>query len=102
MTNKKILWSLPAKNDLQAIFEFTFEQSKNLQISQTLKQKIYEQVLILEYFPFLGRIVPEVNDTNLREILCFRFRVIYSIKNSTIYILAIIGISQQIDASFLE
>jgi len=40
----------------------------------------------LERFPKLGRIVPEYEDENIREVFCRAYRVIYRLKGGAIEI----------------
>ena len=44
----------------------------------------------LNKFPKIGRIVPEIGDTNVRELFVYSYRLIYEISTDCIEILAII------------
>ena len=44
----------------------------------------------LEDFPKLGRVVPEYEDGNLRELLVGSYRVVYGIQNDEVAIIAIV------------
>jgi len=41
-------------------------------------------------YPKVGRIVPETNDENLRELLYQRYRIIYRVKGDSIEMLSVI------------
>jgi len=83
-----IEWSPEAIEDLESIAEYIARDSefyakavvtKILSISRT----ITDQILI-------GRIVPELNDANIRERFIYSYRLIYKIEESSILIVAII------------
>ena len=44
-------------------------------------QKIFSAVQHLKNFPHIGRIVPEINDPNIREILYRSYRIVYRFKD---------------------
>ena len=41
-------------------------------------------------FPFIGRIVPEIGDENIRERFVYSYRLIYRIESKRILIIAVI------------
>ena len=41
-------------------------------------------------FPFAGRVVPELNDENIREWFAYSYRIVYRIDEDTITIAAIV------------
>jgi plasmid stabilization system protein ParE len=51
--------------------------------------KILKLIEKLEYFPDIGRIVPEYNILSLRELIYQNYRIIYKINNHSIYIIYI-------------
>ena len=44
-------------------------------------KRIFKRVEILETAPLLGRIVPELNITKIRELILGNYRIIYKIIN---------------------
>lgn len=51
----------------------------------------------LEQFPFSGRVVPEKQDTAIRELLVRRYRVVYEVRsNDEVVILAVWHGSRQL------
>ncbi len=65
-----VIWSSPAKNDLRNIFEYIAKDSK--------------------YYAQKGRIVPEICDVNIREVMIYSYRLMYEIAAKNIYVLGII------------
>ncbi len=63
---------------------------------------IFACVERLEMFPESGRIVPELNRRDVREVLHKRYRVIYKIKENRIEILMVRHTRQLLDPDELE
>ncbi len=58
-------------------------------------QKIFSAVQHLKNFPHIGRIVPEINDPNIREILYRSYRIVYRFKDDEVSILTVFHSSFQ-------
>jgi plasmid stabilization system protein ParE len=50
---------------------------------------VFKRIEQLELFPYSGRVVPEYNQPNLREIIYQNYRVIYRVKTGLIEIVRI-------------
>lgn len=83
-----VIWSAPAKKSLKNIYYFIAEDSKYY--AKEVTEKIVARTEYLEVFPEMGRIVPEVNDDNVRELIIYSYRIIYEVVNNDIHILTII------------
>lgn len=83
----KIIWSPTALNRLSSILEYI--RNENSGAVERWINAIFSSVAHLEDFPESGRIVPEVNDKTIREIVFKKYRIIYSIKKDEINILTI-------------
>lgn len=84
----RIEWTNPALVDLKEIYEFIKRDSKSY--AQHFINKIYDKVQYLKDFPKMGRVVPERNDPNLREIIFQNYRIIYRIKTDFIEVLTVL------------
>lgn len=49
-----------------------------------------ERMEQLDTFPKIGRIIPEINQENIREISIYSYRIIYEINDQVIIVLAIV------------
>ena len=83
-----VKWSVPAKNDLKQIHDYIAKDSKYY--AQNVVQEIVAKTETLTDFPEIGRVVPEISDQNIRELIVYSYRLIYEISNTGIEILAII------------
>lgn len=68
-------WSLQAIDDLANIEDYLALTSK--QYAAMVVDAILDTVGLLEKFPQMGRIVPELNMVNLREVIVKQYRVVY-------------------------
>jgi len=73
----KLIWTDQAINDLGDIGDYIAENSEKY-AKLTIK-KLFERPDILKTFPQAGRIVPEKNDENVRELIEGNYRIIYEI-----------------------
>lgn len=73
----KIIFSKTAKFDLKEIIEYIKRDS--IRYASLEKRKIIEAIDQLPKQPFIGRIVPELNDENFREFIFRNYRIIYQI-----------------------
>jgi len=58
---------------------------------------IFSAVDYLEQFPRSGRAVPEMSDTNLRELIIGSYRIIYDFNQSTVRVLTVIHSAQELN-----
>ncbi len=83
-----LIWTDNALEDMNEIYSFISRDSNFY--AKNVVQKIRERVLSIKLFPNRGRLIPEINDTNYREIFQWRYRIMYKIAGDNIYILSII------------
>lgn len=69
----RISWTSQALNDLQATGDFISRDAPAF--AQVFTDKVFDSVERLENFPRSGRIVPEINQENIREIIVGSYRV---------------------------
>ncbi len=91
-----VIWSEIAKTDLRAIYDYIANDSKHY--AKKVAQDIREKSDILSNLPSMGRVVPEMGDTNIRELSLYSYRIIYEIKNEQIYILTIVHKRQDLQS----
>ena len=71
----EIGWSLKAENDLNEIIDYIAQDS--LEYALSFYEEIREKLDNLNNFPKMGRRVPELDDSNIRELLFRNYRLIY-------------------------
>jgi toxin ParE1/3/4 len=75
----KVIFSEPSIEDLENIVRFIARD--NPQAAAEFGAKLIASVRNLAIFPRLGRVVPEKNDENIREIVFKSYRIFYRIKD---------------------
>jgi len=71
----KIIWTERSVTDLKDIAEYIGKDS--VRYAKLTIDKIIDKTSILEKQPLIGRIVPEINDKNIRELIIGNYRIIY-------------------------
>jgi toxin ParE1/3/4 len=74
----KVIWAERAIDDLTSIAEYSSRYSEKY--ASSIVSKLFNKVNILKKMPKIGRIVPEKNDENIRELIEGNYRIIYEIR----------------------
>jgi toxin ParE1/3/4 len=77
-----IKWSPKAASQFEGICEYIARDSKYYAV--LFARKILLLIKAIPQFPKAGRIVPEYNDENLREILYENYRIVYRVKEEEV------------------
>ncbi len=72
--------SKPAREDLRQIYDYIAKDSSHY--AHEVINTIIETIKLIEPFPHKGRIVPEIEDENIRETFIYSYRIVYRIRNS--------------------
>ncbi|MCG2711963.1 MAG: type II toxin-antitoxin system RelE/ParE family toxin [Candidatus Omnitrophica bacterium] len=80
-------WTAQAVEDMEAICEFIAKDS--IPYSRLFAKDVLQAVKRLDNFPKSGRIVPEISNKNIREIIMGNYRIIYKIKYNIVEILTV-------------
>lgn len=73
----KIIWSLQARDDLREIVSFI--AADNPAAAESFGLRLMTRADSPANFPPLGRVVPEENDENIREIILRPYRIVYRV-----------------------
>lgn len=84
----QVRWSLTASTDLQDIEDFIARDSVLHAI--TFVDRIVESTEMLLKTPYIGRVVPEFNRQDLREIIFRGYRIVYLVQNDAVLILRVV------------
>ncbi len=83
----EIKWTNKSINNLKNIFEYIAQDSKKYASLQV--KKIKERTKKLKIQPLSGRIVPEFDDLNIRELIDGNYRIVYMISEQNVFILTV-------------
>lgn len=80
----QVEWSEIANIDLVQIYSYIYQDSIHYAV-KTIND-IINMVDNLEFLPYMGRMIPEFNDKNRRELIHKSYRIMYSIESNIILI----------------
>lgn len=84
----RVVWSRQALEDLDSIREFIGRDSPRY--AAALVERLAGAVERLQRFPQSGRIVPEVGDPELREVLVGSYRVVYRLSRAEVGVVTVL------------
>jgi toxin ParE1/3/4 len=83
----QVRWTPQAANDLDATAEFIARDSPHF--AGLFAAKVLQTVEQLADFPESGRMVPEVGERSIREVLFGSYRIIYRLRRDAVEVLTI-------------
>lgn len=93
---ESVVWSQEALDDISAIAQFIGRDSA------LHARRVVEEIFLigdsLTEQPLLGRVVPELQDANLRERFIYSYRIIYEISKQRIEVIAVIHGSRLLES----
>lgn len=81
----EITLSESAWNDLDSISDYIAQDSPRY--AQEFGAKFFDRIEQLKGFPNLGRIVPEFQNENLRELIMNKYRIVYRVYSSELIVI---------------
>lgn len=88
-----------AQSELDAIIEY-YERVGAADFAEVFEEKVIEKIRSLEELPRMGRIVPEIDDEAIREVIYRNYRIVYVVDSDDedVDVLTIFHSSQQFGA----
>ena len=81
----EITLSESAWNDLDSITDYIAQDS--LRYAQEFGERVFERIEQLKDFPNSGRVVPEFQNEELRELMMNKFRIVYRIHSPELIVI---------------
>lgn len=88
MDELKIIWSPSALNDIDLIAEYIARDSVDR--AALFVERLIQTTDHLQASPFLGRIIPEIDNDKCREIIYGSYRIMYKIKLPEVWIAGVV------------
>lgn len=85
---KTVIWSNESLEDIEHIASYISRDSAHH--AQRVVNELINQAELVASHPYMGRIVPELNSTNIRECFIYSYRLIYQVDGNQINILGVI------------
>ena len=74
---KRVIWTRQAVEDVEAIKAYVARDSERYAV--LLAERLVAAIERVGLFPESGRVVPEVNDATLREVVYGNYRIVYRV-----------------------
>ena len=94
----RIVWTDTALSDLQRHTEHIRKDSP--QNAVRVNRRLREAVKLLNRFPEIGALVPELNVPTIRELIVYSYRIIYEVRENACDILFIFHASRDLQRFF--
>jgi addiction module RelE/StbE family toxin len=92
----RVIWSPRALDDIDSIASYIARDSPAY--ASTVVSRITTATRGLQQFPFAGRVVPEFDDTSLREQFVYSYRIIYRVQDRNVTVAAVVNGKRIINA----
>ena len=96
----EVKWAEQASDDLQAITEFIAHDSP--EYACLFATDVLDVVDRISAFPKIGRVVPEVANPNVREVILGNYRIVYRLRGYFVEILTVYHSARLFDPSTLN
>lgn len=93
----EIKWTLQAANDLESIAEFISKDSPHS--ASMFVADLFQATDRISRFPKSGRMVPEVGNPAVREVILGNYRLVYRLKKDSVELLTVFHGSRLFDPS---
>ena len=90
----EVIWSEPALLDLNDIAEYI--ALENLVAAKQLVQNVFDKIERLVDFPESGRLPPELEHLNYREVVINPCRIFYKQEGEKVYILFVMRVERDL------
>jgi len=95
----EVRWTPQALGDLEAIAEFISQDSPHY--ASLFVIDVFTAVERLGEFPLSGRVVPEKNDSKVREVILGNYRIVYRVRDDVVELLTVYHGARLLDPSKL-
>jgi len=92
----RLNWTFQALDDLDAICEFIARDVPRY--AQIFASHVFDAVDRLETFPLSGRVVPEVEREDIREVIFGNYRIVYRLTDNELDVVSVHHSSRPLDS----
>jgi plasmid stabilization system protein ParE len=83
-----VIWTARARSDLKAIHDYIAKDSPIN--AKRVVREMHRKAAGLAETPHLGRVVPELEDPDIREIPAYSWRLIYHLREQRVFVITVI------------
>lgn len=85
---EKIIWTEDGIGSFEEVVQYISKDS--VYYASNFAKKIWLSIERLKVFPYMGRVVPEYSNPDIRELIYQNYRIVYKISNNVVYIALVI------------
>ncbi|MPN40174.1 hypothetical protein SDC9_187710 [bioreactor metagenome] len=90
-----VKWSRTAMEDLKRIYDYISEGS--VIYAKQVVEEIINKSDYLKDYPNIGRVIPELNNLRIRELIIYSYRMVYQVESEDVEILALVHSRKNFD-----
>lgn len=94
-----VIWSPQAIRDVEAVRSFIAQDSPTY--AGLIARRLVAAVERLQFFPESGRIVPERQDPEIREVIVTPYRIVYRLRRGAVEVVTVFRGSREFPDSIL-
>lgn len=84
----EVIWSPSALDDIATIAEYIARDSP--EVASLFVRRLMEATDRLQEFPLSGRMIPEINESDAREVIYGVYRIMYRVAGEEIWITGVV------------
>jgi len=84
----KLLWTVGARADLLEVFSYVADE--DIDAAVRLRNRLRGATKTLVVHPEIGRMVPELGNPALRELIVRPYRVVYAVRENEVHVLGVV------------
>jgi toxin ParE1/3/4 len=84
----KVIWSPSALEDIDSIAEYI--EADSAEMASLFVNRLIEATDRLREFPLSGRIIPEINNPNCREVIYGPYRIMYRVEGDEVWVTGVV------------
>ena len=96
----RVVWTRPALEDVREIREHIARDSPRY--AQAVAERLFAAVERLREYPLSGRVVPELEQATLREVIHAPYRIVYRVRADMLEIITVVHAARQFPADELR
>lgn len=89
----RVIWTRPALEDVRAIRDYIARDS--VRYGEAVAEELLEAVERLAEYPLSGRMVPELTQPTIREVIHGSYRIVYRVRADVLEILTVVHGARQ-------
>ena len=97
---EKIIWTEDGIGSFEEVVQYISKDS--VYYASNFEKKIWLSIERLKDFPYMGRVVPEYSNPDIRELIYQNYRIVYTISSNVVYIVLVIHGSHKLPTILLS